>query len=80
MSNLPVTQPYLHSHADESSEADTGTVSHGRRAKAELALCDRHIFYNLGKGVHVHGTTEQAFPEDDEEDNVDGRDEVEQGV
>ncbi len=73
MLNLPVAQPHFHGHAQEASNANAGAIADRRSAKAELSLGGWYSLHNLGERVHVDSTAEQAFPKDDDENDVNRR-------
>ena len=78
MPNLPIAKPYLEHHTYKSCNTYTTRIANSRRRQRELTILWGDFFGDFGKGVDVYQTTEQAFPENDGEDNVDTRDEVEQ--
>lgn len=80
MLRLPIAQPDFHHHADKARDADAAAIADGGGTKAELALGGRHILHDFSKGIDVHGPAEEAFPKDNDEDDVHRRDEVEQGM
>lgn len=80
MADLPTAKPNLHGHAEEAGDADSGAVADASGAEAELAVGRGHLLHDVGESVDVDGAAEQALPENDEEDDVDVRQEVEEGV
>jgi hypothetical protein len=80
MVNLPPTQPNLKHHANKPSNANPARIAHTGRSQAELSILFRHIIRDLGKRAHIDQAAEQTFPEDDDADDVEMRDEVEHGM
>ena len=70
LANLPITQPNLKRHSDEARNTDPPTVADSRGAKRELPIFQGHRVADLRERVHVHQSTEQAFPEHDRKDDV----------
>ncbi len=45
-------------------------------SRAELSFLVRYILHDLGEGVDVNCTAKEAFPKDDQKNDVDAWDEV----
>lgn len=80
MNQLPSTKQKLPRHTQKACKTDARRITDCRSSERELAVLLGHTVTNLRKGIDVDQTTEQAFPEDDEEDDIDVRDEVKHGV
>lgn len=51
--HIPVTEQGFDSHGEKACDADPTTVTYGRGAEAEFALCRRNCFQDFCKGVDV---------------------------
>ena len=80
MSNLPPAQANLNTHAQEARYTNATGIAHACRSQAELSIFLLHIVRDFREGAHIHQTSKQAFPEDDNAYNVVAGDEVEHRV
>lgn len=76
VSDLPIAQANLHGHAQKASNADAAAVADRRSSQAEFAVLCGHVLHNLSKRIDIHGAAQEAFPEDDQKDEVDRRQEA----
>lgn len=77
---LPIAQPNLNSHADESSDTDPSRVANRRCRQGKLTVFLRDSITNLGECIDVNKSTKQALPKDDPKYEVHARYKAEQSV
>ena len=69
--DLPRAQGRLHRQAEETREADSRSVADAGRAEGEFSIGRVDVIGDLGEGVDVDESAQQALPEDEDEDEPD---------
>ena len=80
MINLITTQCNLQRHADEPGNAYAPGITNRSRTEREFPVFAGHRVQDLRKRIHIHQTAQQAFPEYDEEYEINVGYEVEDRV